>query len=93
MLMDQNSLTHPKMDSMSFSSNNLRGGGGLKSFVTKGDNSRYNVGSLFFTPTSIIEKGSGVNPMIPLVQNFKSSSRKRSISYSAGVIKQVSVID
>lgn len=93
MAMDQNSATYPKMDSMSFSSNNLRGGGGLKSFVTKGDNSRYNVGSLFFTPTSIIEKGSSVNPMVPLVQNFKSSSRKKSISYSPGVIKQVSIID
>ena len=99
MAMDQNSLTFPKMDSMSASSNNLRGGG-FKSFVTKGDNSRHNVGSLFFTPASIIEKGSNVNPMIPFVQNFKSSSRKESIlfsilpaNYAAGVIKQVSIID
>ena len=99
MAMDQNSLTYPQMDSMSNSSNNLRSG--LKSFVTKGDSSRYNVGgSLFFTPASIIEKGSNVNPMIPFVQNFKLSSRKESIlfsilpaNYAAGVIKQVSIID
>ena len=95
MAMDQNSSTYPKMDSMSACSNNLRSG--LKSFITKGDNSMYNVGSLFFMPTSIVEKGSNVNPMIPFVQNFKSGSRKDSIIlpsyYAGGAIKQVSIID
>lgn len=96
MVTEPSLATFPKMDSLSASSNNLRSGG-LVSFIMRGDSSGYNLGSLLFTPASIIEKGSNVNPMMPFIPNFKSGSRKDSIHllifYDTSIIRQISIID